>query len=65
MQMRFGESGSRQRKPLDGREEVEAEETGEEEEEEVRSEGIGSSEESKYSTEVDYEKLDGRDEESE
>jgi len=52
-------------KALDGREEVEVEETGEEEEEEVRSEGVGSSEESKYSTEVDYEELDRTDEEGE
>ena len=52
-------------KALDGREEIEAEETEEEEEGEVRSEGIGSSEKSKYSTEVDYEELDRTDEESE
>jgi len=45
---------------LDGREEVEAEETEEEEEGGVRSEEeeVGSSEKSKYSTEVDYEELD-------
>jgi len=51
---------------LDSREEGEAEETGEEEEE-VRSEeeGVGSSEVSKYSTEVDYEELDRTDEEGE
>ena len=49
---------------LDGKEEVEAEEMGEEVEE-VWSEGVGSSEESKYSTEVNYEELDRTDEESE
>jgi len=50
---------------LDGREEVEAEEMGEEEEVRSSEEEVGSSEESKYSTEVDYEKLDRTDEESE
>ena len=47
---------------LGGREEVEAEETEEEKVEEVWSEGVRSSEESKYSTEVDYEELDRTDE---
>ena len=46
----------------------EAEETEEEEEEvqnEGEKEGVGSSKESKYSTEVDYEELDRTDEEDE
>jgi len=50
---------------LDGREEVEAEETGEEEEVQSSEEEVGSSKESKYSTEVDYEELDRTGEESE
>ena len=47
---------------LESMEEGEAEKT---EEEEVEEEGVGSSEVSKYSTEVDYEELDRTDGESE
>ena len=52
---------------LESMEEDEVEETEEEEEEEVQSleEGVGSLQESKYSTEVDYEELDRMDEEGE